>query len=152
MPKRSSAFFKAVGEAQQNAAEPPMFTLPTRPAPPGPAEQIEGEQDIKHSGTQVPEKSGTQKTKKLGTQGIRYSSSQGIKGLGTQGIESRNAKSSSAEYSRLGVYIQADLHRRLKAHAALAGREISDIAAQAFLEYLARAEKKAQHHAETENH
>ncbi len=102
------------------------------------------------------ENPGTQVPENPGTQGIRYSGTQELRGLGTrsvepgtqvpeypgtQGIESRNAKSSSAQYSRLGVYIPVDLHRRLKMYSVGVGRELSDIAIEAFLDYLARNEQ-----------
>lgn len=132
---RKSAFFKAVGEAQEQGTEPHKLTLPDRKVSSIPPER----QELENVGTQETEGLGTQLVDK-GTQVLRNPGTKDTKGLGTQGIVSSNAKSSSAQYSRLGVYVPVDLHRRLKIYAALVGREMSDIAIEAFLEYLARNE------------
>lgn len=47
-------------------------------------------------------------------------------------------RTNSAGWEPQTIYLPSDLRRRIKAHAALEGREISDIAAEVFQDYLAR--------------
>lgn len=101
---------------------------------------LPGDQDTRRLVSQAPSLLGDQETRRLGDQSPKRLVSQELRRPGDQAPISRNAKSSSSEYQKVGVYIRTGIYTRLKVHAALTGRDLSDIANQAFLDYLARNE------------
>ena len=151
MPKRESAFFQALKEAQDNAEAPPKLTLPTKA--PGEAEETVKRPDVQtvdNSDTQTPNMLDIQTAESSDVQTVRRSTAQKVRRSDVQAAKrsdvqmsnrSRVTRANSKGQEPQTIYLTPDLRRWLKSHAALEGRDISEIVEELLQHYRARQQR-----------
>lgn len=136
MAKRESAFFKAIGEAQKQAAEAPMLTLPTKAPAPAPAADVEQDSEATSLQDALPTRQQDsaptrQQDNKITRQRVNKAASQQDNKTG------KRERISKAGWLPQAIYLPPELRRKLRITATSEEREIGEIVAEALQEYFA---------------